>query len=114
MEEKYEDPILQKIQDMMQYAYIALQQFPKSEKFGLGVDIRNMMDEELGLAIAASKKYFKKTTLTDLDIANAKLKFYVRVAHNLRYLSDKKYELWEEKIVEIGRIIGGWINSAKQ
>ena len=112
--EKYEDPILQKILDMMDYAYIALRQFPKSEKFGLAADIKRIMDEELGLAIAASKKYFKKTTLQDLDIANMKLKFYVRLAHRLHFLPERKYELWSERVVEIGRIIGGWKNSVKQ
>ena len=64
--------IRQKTTDMMIYAYPVLAQFPKSEKFSLCVDIKHVMDQMLELIIAAEKKYFKKTTLQDLDIEIAK------------------------------------------
>ena len=103
--------ILQKAFDMMEYGYTCLSQFPKSEKFALGVDIKRCMNEILGYIIEAQKKYYKKTTLQNLDIEVAKLKAYVRLAHNLKFLPTKKYELWSAKVVEIGKMLGGWIKS---
>ena len=59
--------IMQKVFDMMQYGYGALAQYPKSEKFALCTDIKRCMDTMLERTIEAQKKYYKKTTLQDLD-----------------------------------------------
>lgn len=103
--------ITQKIYDMMKYAYQALVQFPKSEKYALATDIKKCMNTILERTIEANKKYYKKTTLQELDVEVAKLKVYIRLSYELGYLPTKKYEIWSEKVVEIGKMIGGWIKS---
>ena len=103
--------ILQKTFDMIEFAYPVLAQFPKSEKFALVADIKRCMDEFLGLLIEAQKKYYKKTTLQSLDVTLAKLRAYVRLAHNLGFLPTKKYKAWTALNVEIGKMVGGWIKS---
>lgn len=101
----------QKIYDMMEYAYLSLAQFPKSEKYALATDIKRCMDAMLERCIEAQKKYFKKTTLQDLDVEIAKLKTYIRLSYNLGFLPPKKYEVWSEKVVEIGKMLGGWLKT---
>ena len=103
--------LLQKIFDMMQYAYPALAQFPKSEKFALCTDIKHSMDVLLERSIEAQKKYFKKTTLQDMDVEIAKLRAYIRLSHQLGFLPMKKYEIWSGMLVEIGKMIGGWLKT---
>ena len=103
--------VLQKVQDMMEYAYPQLNQFPKAEKFSLAQDIRHCMDTILELTITEDKKYSKRTTLENLDIENTKLKIYIRVSFNLHYISKHTYSVWEEKVVEIGKMIGGLLKS---
>lgn len=106
--------ILQKIFDMMEYGYAALAQYPKSEKFALVADIKRSMDRMLERAIEAQKKYYKKTTLQELDVEIMKLKAYLRLSKNLGFLPMKKYEIWSEKVVEIGKMLGGWLKSVNQ
>ena len=106
--------ILQKTFDMMNYAYPALAQYPKGEKFALVVDIKRFMDVMLERIIEANKKYYKKTTLQELDVEVEKLKAYVRLSYNLGFLPPKKYEQWSGLVVEIGRMVGGWIKSASK
>jgi four helix bundle protein len=106
--------ILQKIFDMMEYGYGALAQYPKSEKFALVADIKRSMDRMLERAIEAQKKYYKKTTLQELDVEITKLKAYLRLSKNLGFLPMKKYEIWSEKVVEIGKMLGGWLKSVNQ
>lgn len=101
----------QKIYDMMLYAYPALNQFPKSEKFTLAADIKKNMDILMERCIEAKKKYFKKTTLQDMDVANEKIQVYIRLAFDLHYISVHRYEVWSEKLVEIGKMIGGWLRA---
>ena len=103
--------LLVKITDMMQYAYGAIAQFPKSEKYAMGTDIKRVMDEMLELVIEAQKKYYKKTTLQDLDVAIAKLREYVRLAMELKFLPFKKYEVWSAMNTEIGKMLGGWLKT---
>ena len=116
-EEKPSKPKLQvqqRVYDMMLYAYPALEQFPKSQKFSLAQDMKHCMDKIILLVITANKKYTKKTTLQELDVEIAALKVYVRLAADLKYLPLKKYEVWSGQLVEIGRMVGGWIRSQRE
>lgn len=95
----------------MIYGYQALKQFPKHETHVMGAEIRNTMISLLRLIITAFKRYHKKTTLTDLDIELSLLKRHVRLAKDLRYIDLKKYKIWSDKLVEIGKMLGGWIRA---
>jgi len=103
--------LLQKILDMMDYAYIALRQFPKSEKYALATDIKHCMDLILGYAITAQKRYYKRTTLQEMDVEIAKLRAYIRLSYNQRFISMDKYQNWSDMVVEIGRMLGGWLKT---
>lgn len=103
--------IRQKIEDMMVYAYQAIKQFPKSEKFSLGADIRSTMSSLLKLVIRCNKRYTKKTTMQDLDIELDSLRGLVRVAHELKFIPFNKYANWSRMLDEIGKMIGGWFKS---
>ena len=98
----------------MLYGYKALAQFPKSEKFALAADMKHCLHLILERTIEANKKYYKKTTLQELDVEVAKLKAYLRMSKELGFLPTKKYEIWAGMAVEIGRMLGGWIKSTKQ
>jgi DNA polymerase III alpha subunit len=103
--------LLQKVQDMMKYAYPILHQFPKVEKFSLANDIRHTMNMVLEYTITEDKKYTKTTTLEKLDIENEKLKIYIRLSYELQYIDKHRYAVWSSKVVEIGKMIGGLIKS---
>lgn len=106
--------IVKKIFDMMEYAYLALAQFPRSEKQAIVADIKRIMDLVLDRALEANKKYYKKNTLQEMDVALYKLKKYIRLTYRLKFLPFKKYKIWTEMTKEIGRMLGGWIKSTKR
>lgn len=103
--------LMQKVYDMMEYAYPALAQYPKSEKHALCTDIKHCMDNMLERTIEAQKKYYKKTTLQELDVEIMKLRAYLRLSHELGFLPMKKYEVWSGMVVEIGKMLGGWLKT---
>lgn len=106
-QKKEELKILQKTFDMMEYAYSVLAQYPKGEKFALCTDIKRCMDLILERIIEANKKYYKKTTLQELDVEVEKLKTYIRLSYKLKYIPEKKYNIWSGYAVEIGKMVGG-------
>ncbi len=50
--------IKQKCEDMIVYAYTALRQYPRAEKYGLAADTKKAMYELLRLIIVCNKKYY--------------------------------------------------------
>lgn len=104
--------IYEKTLDMIAYGTIALQQFPRHEKFVLAAKIRGQMYDVLALIVEVNKRQYRKTALTELDIAHETLRHLVDLAYRrLEYIDRKKYMLWMEKINEVGRLLGGWIKS---
>ena len=106
--------ILGKIEDMMLYAYPVLNAYPKYERFVLAADIKRWMDQAMERTIEANKKYYKKTTLQELDVEIDKIRKYIRLSYRLKYIDFKKYKQWSEMVNEIGRMLGGWMASIKK
>lgn len=107
--------IKEKIYEMILYGSPALMQFPKSEKYVLASKIRETMYRMFELAVTIEKKYYKKTTLQELDVELDVLRHLVRMAADKRLypnqtpcLPMKKYEHWARLLDEIGRMIGGY------
>ncbi|MEG1562166.1 MAG: diversity-generating retroelement protein Avd [Bacteroides sp.] len=112
--------LLEKIADMTKYGKRAVAQFPRRER-QTADKIRECMLTMLRLAVRVKKKYYKKTTLQELDEELAVLRFMIRIAQDTDYydtnitppLPKKKFEVWAKMNNEIGRIIGGYIKSQK-
>jgi len=108
---------------------IYLNHFPHHEKFALANKIRNTAYNVYDLITESQKRYFKKTTLVNLDIAHEKLRMQLLLAHELGYFhfkdgkqSDKSPKNLERHRFsaisrlndELGKMIGGWIKKVKQ
>lgn len=107
--------VQQKVYDMMEFAYPVLDGFPKSQKFSFAQDLKKSMDQVLKLVITVNKKYAKLSTLEKLDVEVAALKVYVRMSYDLGYLrGETKYLTWAEYLVEIGKMVGGWIKAERE
>lgn len=121
-----------KFVDFSKQLNLYLNHFPKHEKYGLSQQIRNAAYEVYGFIVESQKRYMKKTSLTNLDIAHEKLRMFLRLAFELGYFkfkdgalsADKEHEktathrylVISRMIDELGRMIGGWIQAdrAKQ
>lgn len=112
--------IKEKIYNMILYGNPALLQFPKSEKYALAADIRKSMYKMFQLAVVIEKKYYKKTTLQELDVELDVLRHFVRLASDKKLypnqapcLPFRKYEHWAKLLDEIGKMIGGYMKTVK-
>lgn len=110
----------EKIADMMKYGKQAVANFPRRER-QTADEIRRSMLTMYRLSIMVEKKYYKKTTLQELDIELDVLRHLIRLAQDKDYygrnvappLPFKKYEYWSGMLSEIGRIIVGYMKYAK-
>ena len=112
--------------DFARQMNLYLNHFPKHEKYGLSLQIRNAAYDVYGYVVESQKRYHKKTSLTNLDIRHEQLRMLVRLAFELGYfefdngergagcpeqLAVKRYTALSSMIDELGRMIGGWLNS---
>lgn len=115
-----------KYMEMIKLLNTYLNHFPKFEKYALANNIRNTAYKVYDLITECQKKYFKKSSLTSLDVEHEKLRMQVYLANELGYFSfkdgrnDKKVDaakrfLAISRIIdEVGKIIGAWINKLKE
>jgi len=101
--------ILAKLEELDAYSHQVLIQFPKYEKHVLAAEIRSTLAQLIKLTVRTAKKYYKKTTLQDLDVEVEYLRNLVRKAHRLGHINDHRYKVWSTHINEVGRMIGGWL-----
>ena len=114
--------------DFARQMNLYLNHFPKHERYGLCQQIRNSAYSVYGFMVEAQKRYQKKTSLTNLDIAHEQLRMFLRLAFELGYFkfkegatpdknSDKtathRYLTISRMVDELGRMIGGWIQADK-
>ena len=101
------------MEELDQYSHVALQQFPKHEKYVLAMQIRQTLAGLIQQTIRCAKRFHKKTSLQDMDIEVEYLRSLVRKSYSLGYINIHRYDVWNSHINEIGRIVGGWIKAGK-
>ena len=103
--------IKQKTEDLIKYSYIALRQFPKSEKFSLAQDIKRSMFALLEQIIRTNRSRDKRAALYAIDTELEIIRTQIRLAMELQFLPFTKYETLSGHLAEIGRMLGGWMKS---
>jgi four helix bundle protein len=82
---------------------------PKYEKFALQSQIKNCVIDIERRVIRANKSTMKKSHLHEADALLQELKMLVRLAHDLRYIPPRQYEITSGRLTEIGKLLGGLI-----
>ena len=122
--------IQQKIEDMIDYQDEVIAKWPKFHKYTLGERITDQAYTIADLCEHANRHYYKKNTMQEIDVKLAQLMRMVRRANRRTYqktvkdrktgeqktitlqlLDNHKYNVWSEKITEIGKMLGGWMKA---
>ncbi|TRZ76919.1 MAG: diversity-generating retroelement protein Avd [Bacteroidetes bacterium] len=103
--------IEKKIRDMILYNNIMLRQFPKFEKFLLAAKIRDLGYDILELAVAANKRYIKKTSFSEFDVKHETLRQLINLSFELKYIDSQKHRVSQLNIDEVGRMLGAWMKA---
>ena len=117
-----------KMVEFIKLLNVYLNHFPKHERYALSNRLRNTSYEIYDLITEGQKRYFKKTTLTQLDITHEKLRMQLYLAFEAGYFrfkdgrevdspksekAERRYLVISAMVDELGKMIGGWINKIK-
>ena len=81
--------LIRKYVEVAKQLNVYLLHFPKHEKYALVNTIKNDLYQVFRLIIEGQKRYHKKTTLTELDIAHEQLRMQLYLAYELGYFKCK-------------------------
>jgi len=129
-----------KIEDMMKYGKKAVASFPRRER-QTADEIRKAMLNMYRLSIQVERKYYRKTTMQEMDVELDILRHMIRLASDRDYydemvpkrdasgravkdehgkavkvrmqppLPQGKYKVWSAYLEEIGKMIGGYMKA---
>ena len=105
--------IQQRVYDMGLELWPVLANFPREQRFILAQSMRETYNHIRRLIFRANKKYTKKDLLRELDVETGAFKTDLRWANDLGYLKDPQFDRLSEHIVEVGKMVGGWLKAEK-
>ena len=91
--------------------YTSIKLFPKKDQYTLGIRLETLTLEILELVLLSRMKtgLSKVLLLKKADLRLKILKLLVRASHEVRALPQSRYIILEEKLLEIGKMLGGWL-----
>jgi len=115
MPESFELPIFTKIYQFYQEIYKLRLTVPKQDRYALWQKVDNLTIEimEEILLVTGGQKEDKSSLLLKTSNQLNLLRIFIRLAKDVKAIDTKKYISLQEKLDEIGRMLGGWIKSTK-
>jgi len=88
-----------------------IEKFPRSQKFLLGDRIQTTALDVMESLIEATYTRERRGHLARANLGLEKLRFFFRLAAEMDFVDDRRYEHAARSLDEIGRLIGGWVKA---
>lgn len=116
---KETDKTLQKIEDMMCYAFPQIEKFPRHERgySGVATKLKLVMEGMAEHCIDTKKSYYPKSVLkelNELDKCILYARFYTKLAFDLKMFNFKRYEVINDYLDQIGKMTGAWMKTVTE
>lgn len=111
----FDIPIFKKTYEFYKEWYLRLKDFPRQERYALGVQCEAAILRVLADIISASKAPrdrradFLDSAIRELNM----VRVYIRLAKDIKALDMNGYVVLEERAIEIGKMLGGWLRATK-
>ena len=106
-----QSPIFAKSHDLLMWLLQHTAKFPKSERFRMAKRVEDSAFGFYDLIARATKARDKRRTLLEADLELDRLRLNVRLCVELKLLTPAQYEHAAGILVEIGKLLGGWIKT---
>lgn len=103
--------------DFLKYLIPELSKYPRDQKFTLADRIQNLTHDILDDFITAYYSRAGSEKLERLEKTNIKLerlRYSIRLSHDLKLISNEKYGVISRKINEVGGTLGNWIKNLEE
>ncbi|MDQ3007859.1 MAG: diversity-generating retroelement protein Avd [Chloroflexota bacterium] len=112
MDDRKQSPIFTRTSDFLIWLLEHTEKFPKSERFRMGRKLEDCAFGFYELLIVATRSTKKKhQVLVQADVELEKLRLYIRLSQRRKLTSLPQYQFAANSLVEIGKLLGGWLNA---
>lgn len=105
---KEDFPLFVKWYDLMNYLIDRLEKFPRNVRFTVSDRMFNVILDVSDLIVTAIYSRERKEVLDRINLHLERLRVYIRLCHDRRYISTKQYGHISVQINEVGSMVGGW------
>ena len=107
--------IIVKLIDLFVDAHSRIEKFPKRNQYTIGKRIEDTLLEIISLTLLARAKTGKSELLIleKIDTHLREIMVLLRIAEKMKILKTSGYTTLSERIIELGKILGGWIRNCK-
>jgi len=105
--------LFQKSYDFYEEIYPTLKNFPQSERFVMVQKIQDSFLEFISCIISARRASNTLHHLRKADRELEKTRIFFRLSRDLGFISSGQHENISEDLVELGKMLGGWIESER-
>lgn len=113
MQEIHDTSVFQKTYDLYKLLHEAVKKYPKGDRYSLGEKtLSHVLEIIEGITKAGHAKRDWKAPIIEQTIVSLEItKVLVRLGQDTRCLNLAQYVESQERIQEIGRMLGGWKRS---
>lgn len=110
---KQELILIPKYEKYMQYMIEVILKMPRTEKFNIGNEFKNIMYKTLENILLISKIDVNKRLhyINEIDASLNTQRILIRIMFKNRWIDEKKYKVSMELLYEIGKILGGLLKA---
>jgi hypothetical protein len=111
-----QSPIFARTHDLVLWLLQRSESFPRSQRFVLTKRVQDAaLDfQEKLIEAGLSRDGHRHRHLAEADVQLGKLRFYLRLCHELTWLSTGQYAHVSRMVAEVGRLLGGWQKKATE
>lgn len=106
-------PVVEKHYDLVKWMLSKIGKFPKDQRFLLADRIERHLLDVLELLIAAMYSSQRRELLTKVNLKLNMLRFLMRISKDMKYINVKAYDYFCRHVLEIGRMVGGWLKASE-
>lgn len=112
MSQKNNYPLYVKWMEIVPWIMARTERFPKNLRYSLAQKIDNICLEILELIVQAIYSQTKRDILQRINLKLDVLRALLQMAFKMQRLSESQYEYISRELLEIGKMVGGWLKSA--
>lgn len=112
MENKKITPVIEKHYKLIYWMLPKMADFPRDQRFLLADRIERILLDILEMLIEANYSKQKREILIKVNLKLDVLRFMMRIAKDMKYVSLNGYDFFCQSVIEIGKMVGGWLKAS--
>lgn len=105
-------PVVEKHYKLILWMLPKIANFPKDQRFLLADRIERILLNILEMLIEAVYSKDRRGILIKVNLKLDVLRFMMRIAKDMKYVNVQGYDFFAQSVLEIGRMVGGWLKAA--